>query len=82
MSCERRNRRPPHLARDMLHRFGVGRRSDGEAGLDDVDAERVERPRERRLGEDVHGEAGRLLAVAQGRVENHYAGGIVSHTPL
>ena len=50
--------------------FGVGRRGDREAGLDDVHAERVERPRQRQLRRHVHREAGRLLAVAQGRVED------------
>ena len=42
---QRRDDRAPHLARNLPHRFGVGRRRDGEAGLDDVHAERVERAR-------------------------------------
>ena len=62
----------------LLHRLGVGRRRDREAGLDDVHAERVERPGQRELGGHVHREAGRLLAVAEGRVEDDDAGGIVS----
>ena len=75
MSCRRQRAsagddRPADLARDLPRRFRVGRRRDREAGLDDVDAERVERPRQRQLRRHVHREAGRLLAVAQRRVED------------
>ena len=42
----------------------------GKPGLDDVHAERVERARQRQLRRHVHREAGRLLAVAQRRVED------------
>ena len=62
------------ICRDGL---GVGRRRDREAGLDDVHAQRVERPRHLQLRRHVHREAGRLLAVAQRGVEDDDPGGIV-----
>src|SRR5262249_1581360 len=48
---------------------------DREAGLDHVDAEPLELPRERELLADVHAAARRLLAVAQRGVEDPYAVG-------
>ena len=47
---ERRDDRPPHAGGNLPHGFRVGRRRDGEPRLDDVHAERVERPRHRQLG--------------------------------
>ena len=44
---------------------------DREAGLDDVDAHRVEQLGDRQLLVEGHGGAGTLLAVAQGGVEDH-----------
>ena len=80
MSCARRPRqrgddRPPHVAGNLPHRLGIGRRRDRKAGLDDVHAERVERTRHGQLRRHVHREAGRLLAVAQGRIEDDDACG-------
>ena len=58
------------ICRDGLR---IGRRRDREAGLDDVDAERVERAApSAACRRHVHREAGRLLAVAQGRVEDDH----------
>ena len=79
---ERRNRGPPNLPRHLLHRFGVRRRSDGEARLDDVDAQRIERLGQCDFRRHVHRESRRLLAVAQGRVENDYTGRSISHAPV
>ena len=79
---ERRNRRAPDLARHLPHRFGVGRRGDGEARFDDVHPQRVEGPGQRDFRRHVHRESRRLFAVAQGRVENDYTGGIISHAPV
>ena len=71
---------PAHVARYLPDRFGIGGRRDGEAGLDDVDPERIERPGERELRLDIQGEAGRLLAVTERGVEDNDARGIVTHT--
>ena len=49
----------------------VGR--DREPRLDDVDAEAIELARQAQLLARGHAEAGRLLAVAQRRVEDAYA---------
>ena len=67
---QRGDHRPAHFARDLARGLRIGRRRDGKAGLDDVHAERVERPGERQLGGHVHREARRLLAVAQRGVEH------------
>ena len=56
--------------RDAPHRLGVGLGRDRKPGLDDVDAQRLELPRQADLLVDAHREPGRLLAVAQGRVED------------
>ena len=50
----------------------------GKAGLDDVDAHRVENLGDLQLFLERHGGAGRLLAVAQGGVENDDAIGVVA----
>src|SRR5262249_17759330 len=76
---QRRHDRPPKLARDLADRLGVGGGSDGESRLDDVRAERVERPRERELRRHVEREPWRLLAVPERGVEDDDAGRIISH---
>ena len=69
---------PPHGRGHLLHPFGVVQRRDGEAGFDQVHAERVELPGELHLLAGAQRKAGRLLAVAQGRVEDrHSVGGHV-----
>jgi hypothetical protein len=65
----------PAHARDSAATTGLGR--DGEPGLDDVDAERVQLLRQADLLVDPHRETRRLLAVAQRRVEHRQA--VVSH---
>ena len=62
--------RAPDLPRDQLHRVRVVVGRDREARLDDVGAQRLDLAREPDLLVRVHGEAGRLLAVAQGGVED------------
>ena len=63
-------------ARDLLHGLEVAGRGDREAGLDHVD------PQPRQLLGDLHllggvqRDAGRLLAVSQGGVENVDAVGV------
>ena len=69
--------RPCDLAGDRLHRLEVAGRGDREARLDDVDAKVRQRVGDLQLLGEVHAGAGRLLAVAQGRVEDHYA--VVGH---
>ena len=54
------------------HRGEVVRRGLRETGLDDVDAEILQGLRQAQLLRSVHGEAGRLLAVAQAGVEYAY----------
>ena len=49
----------------------------GKAGLDDVDAQCVEEIGDLQLLLEGHRGAGRLLAVAQGGVENHDAVGVM-----
>ncbi len=60
---------PPNGRGNGLHRGKVAFRGDGEAGLDDVHAQPVELVRQAQLFLHVHAAPGRLLAVAQGRVE-------------
>jgi hypothetical protein len=55
---------------DLADRLEVVVRRDREAALDDVDPQLRELLGERDLLGDVHGEAGRLLAVAQGRIKD------------
>src|SRR5581483_10240988 len=62
--------RPLHLAGNRLHRFEVARRSNGEAGLDDVHPQVGQRPGYLELLAEVHARAGGLLAVAERRVED------------
>ena len=74
--------RPLDLARDRLHRLEVARRGDREAGLDDVDAEPRELVGDLQLLGRVQRDAGRLLAVAQRRVEDQYRLGSMSSSFL
>ena len=55
---------------DLVHGREVAVRGDREAGLDDVDAHGVEHLGDLELLLVRHGGAGRLLAVAQGGVED------------
>ena len=59
-----------HLAGDRLDRLEVAGRGDREAGLDDVDAQPRELVRDLELLGRVQRDPGRLLAVAQGGVED------------
>jgi hypothetical protein len=58
-----------HLA-DLGHRLEVAIGGDREAGLDDVDTQLIEHFGDLQLFLEIHRRAGRLLAVAQRRVEN------------
>ena len=55
---------------DLVHGREIALRGDREAGLDDVDAHLVEQLGDLELLLVRHGGAGRLLAVAQGGVED------------
>ncbi len=59
-----------HGLGDALHGLEVAGRGRCEAGLDNIDVEPFELARDRDLLLDVHGCAGRLLAVAQRGVED------------
>ena len=61
------------LAGDRLDGLEVARRGDREARLDDVDAEPRELVGDLELLARVQRDAGRLLAVAQRRVEDEYS---------
>ena len=63
-------RRAGDLGGDGADGLEVAGRGDREPGLDDVDAERREGPGHLHLLGHVHARARRLLAVAQGRVED------------
>ena len=67
---------PSTCAGDRLDRLEVAGRGDREAGLDDVDAEPGELLGDLELLGRVQRDAGRLLAVAQRRVEDQYSVGI------
>ena len=62
--------RAAHRLRDRLHRVEVAVGGDREPGLDHVDPEARELLRDLQLLGDVEGDAGRLLAVPQGGVED------------
>ena len=66
-----------HGLGNALDALEVARARDGEARLDHVDAQLSERLRHAQLLAEVHGEARRLLAVAQRRVEDDDA--VVRH---
>ena len=58
------------LARDGGDRFEIAGGGCREAGLDDVDPELVERTRDTQFLAERHAASGRLLTVAERRVEN------------
>ena len=62
--------RTADLGGDAAHGFGVGRRGNREPGLDDVHAKRIELTGQLQLLGRPEREPGRLLAVAQRRVED------------
>ena len=62
-----------HELRDFRDGFEIAVGRGREAGLDDVDAHRVQQLRDFELLVMGHGRAGRLLAVAQRGVEDQYA---------
>src|SRR5205085_9876895 len=66
--------RAADLPRDGLHGLEVAIGSDGEARLNDVDAEPVELPRHADLLRQVHAATGRLLAVPERRVKDFHLG--------
>ena len=72
--ARRRDGRAANGLRDGADRLEVVRGRDREAGLDDVDAQLVELPREAELLVLAQREARGLLAVAQRRVEDGDAG--------
>ena len=68
---------PRTALRDRLHRLEVALAGNREAGLDHVDAEARELLGDLELLGDVERDAGRLLAVAQRRVEDQYSVGVL-----
>ena len=76
---ERGNHGTAHLAGDVRHGVGVGRRGDGKARFDDVHAQRVQRPGHLHFRRHFQRKPRRLFAVAQRRVEDGDSRGIVSH---
>jgi hypothetical protein len=62
--------RPLYLFRYNANRLGVRFRGDRKTRFDQVDTERRQLPRQLELLVDPHGEAGRLFAVTQGRIED------------
>jgi hypothetical protein len=68
-----RDDRPLDLAGDGLHGLEVARRGDGEAALDDVDAQPRELVRDLELLLAIERDARGLLAVPQRRVEDEDA---------
>src|SRR5439155_11422231 len=63
--------------RDRGHRLRVAWRGDREAGLDDVDPQARELMRDLELFLHVERDSRRLLAIAQRRVEDEYAVGLL-----
>jgi hypothetical protein len=61
------------LPRDLGDRLEIAVGGDRKTGLDDIDAELLENHGDADLLVEVHRRAGRLLAVPQGRVEDHHA---------
>ncbi len=61
------------FAGDLEHAFEIAGRGNGEAGLDHIHPEFGQRLGHAQLLLQIHGEAGRLFAVAQGGVEDNHA---------
>src|SRR6266852_2513790 len=82
LSCsgERRHAAAPDLASHTAHGLEVPWGSNREAGLDHIDAQLFELPRQPQLLLDVHGKAGGLLAVAQSGIED--VDGVHAAAPL
>ena len=59
-----------HHLGDFIHRFEVAGRGDGETGLDHVHAHLIENFSHTQLFLEIHRAAGRLFAVAQGRIKD------------
>jgi hypothetical protein len=59
-----------HPAGDFRHGFEIALRGDGEAGLDDIDAQSVQNVGDFQFFFKTHRGAGALLAIAQGGVED------------
>ena len=68
----------PALPGNLADRGEVALGRDGEARLNDVDAERLELGGDAQLFLEVHRAAGRLLPVTQGRVED---ADVIGHGP-
>ena len=62
-----------HPAGDFRHGFEIALRGDGEAGLDDIDAQGVQNVGDFQLFLKTHRGAGALLAIAQCGVEDIHA---------
>ena len=63
--------RAANLARDLMHGIPIAVRCRWVPSLDDIDAQPRQLLRDRELFARSHSAAGRLLAVAQRRIENH-----------
>ena len=70
---QRGHLRPRELAAHRVHGFEIAFGGDGEAGFQDVHAQLHQFAGHAQLLGNGHAAAGRLLAVAQRRVENVYA---------
>src|SRR5712692_1498156 len=71
--CQRRHLRPAKLPGDGLSGLEVALGGDREAGFQDVHTQLDELARHAQLVAGVHAAPRRLLAIAQGRVEDVYA---------
>jgi hypothetical protein len=83
---ERGDARSANFFGDGPDRFEIARRRDGEARLEDVDAERRELVRHAQLLTMMHGASGALLAVAERGVKEddviRVGHGICVHKPV
>ena len=70
---ERSDDRPPHGRGDLPHSFGIVQGRNRETGFNQVHAKRVELPGELDLLARAQRKPGRLLAVAQGCVEDGHS---------
>ena len=70
---QRGDSRSTDFAGDAAARFEVAGRGDREACLDHIDSQLFQLARDAQLGVGIQVKAGRLLAVAQRRVEDEYS---------